>query len=277
MDLKMTEKSVLWACSSYLKNGALEDLLDSIIEHGYDREADILICDDGEGHARDLVKMYGLLYTTGDRGGIGHNKNRGIKYFLDNPQYKELVLIDDDVIMTRPGLMEEFRRTGSCHVTGYLGSYEDGLGFTQDTRIQLSGNPFFKDFPVKGQTDTGLIYCLGSQGFLMYFTREIVEKAKYFPVGPGHYGYEHSLYSNTINRLLGLYIDWFPILYKTPKYCVGNYSWPNQYEAKPELNHKWWLKKRVDIMSGVNYINKHHGIPEEEVIECLKLSEPSLG
>lgn len=260
--------SRLISITTFRKNKALEELLDTLKEFKYFEDCDILVCDDGGGEARGVVKKYNpCLYTTGDNLGIARNKNRGIKYFLENDQYKHLVLLDDDLLFTGSGLIDALIGAEWPHITGYLGTYTPGVGIEAEERKQFSGNAFFDDFKPTGKTDKGVMFCPGAQGIMLYMVREVVEKAMYFHVPPGHYGYEHSIYSNVINKITDYQIDHFPIFIRTPAYLIGNYEHPNNYEAKPEQNAKWWINKKLDISLGINYINRVHGVPTGEVVE----------
>lgn len=263
-------KNTLIAISTFKKNPALVELLDSLNKHGYMEVADILVTDDGEGEAKGSIPP-GVLYTTGKNLGIAKNKNRAIKYFLENPQYNYLLLLDDDIVFRASGLIEECIDTRLQHVTGYLGQWEDGVGVVgADDRPQLSGNPFFVDFPRQGQTEDGKIsFRFGSQGGMLFFSRTILEKAGYFHIPPGKYGYEHSIHSNVINRVQGYCIDWFPILENSPKFFHDNGKYANAYEAKPQENNDWWINKKREIQKGINFINRSHGVPENE--EVLKI------
>lgn len=276
------ENKVLIAISTYKKNTALTELLDTMKENGYLDSNDVLICDDGAPGAKEVWKKYNqpnIFYTGGSNVGISRNKNRGIKFFLENKQYTHLVLLDDDLLFTRPGMIEAMRATGQHHLTGYLGTWIPGYGIKRDEREQLSGNTFIGDFPVQGEAPGGTYYCLGAQGIMLFLTREIVEKAMYFHVPPGKYGYEHSIYTNVINTCMGIHMDWFPVFKNTPKYLIGNYNHPNNYDVGKvgdgkvkkndwhiEKNSAWWQKKKIDIYNGINYINKQHQVPEGEEI-----------
>ncbi len=261
----MTNKFLI-GVSTYLKNGALREFLDSAIKNDYLETCDILICDDADGHAKEVFAEYpqkGLLYTTGSNLGIARNKNRAIRFFLEQKHYTHLILTDDDMLFTAPGLFEECIAAGWPHTMGYLGEMSCSL--------EGARGGFFDTFPIKGKTDIEpeTIFTNGSQGVMLYMTRDVVEKCMYYPIAPGRYGYEHSIYSNIINNAYLKYaMDWFPFLKTFPKFMVGNYNHPNQYEAKPEENQKWWLDMRNKIQSGVDYINKKSGVPDGE--EVLK-------
>jgi len=185
------------------------------------------------------------------RGGVAINKNRGIKYFLEHPEFDELLMLDDDIVMTGPGLLEACRATGEPHMTGMLGS---GL---QSESFGADACPFFQSFPPKGETPTHF-YCEGSMGCMLYFTREAVRKAGYFDRMPDIYGAEHSLYSNRINALYGKYIDWFPILKGCDRFFISQ-EIPNNYAANYEKNMKYWAKRKPEIFKGINLHIKNPG------------------
>jgi len=177
------------------------------------------------------------------RGGVAINKNRGIKYFLEHSEFDELLMLDDDIVMTGPGLLEALRATGEPHMTGLLGGQE-GLVFGEDAC------PFFQSFPPLGERDTHW-YCTGSMGMMLYATRECVEKVGYMDVLVGKYGYEHALFSNRINMLYGKHLDWFPILKGCEKFFESQ-SIPNNYVANPAENQKGWAKRKEEIFRGID-------------------------
>lgn len=136
-------------------------------------------------------------------------------------------------------------------MTGMLGS---GL---QSESFGADACPFFQSFPPKGETPTHL-YCEGSMGCMLYFTREAVRKAGYFDRMPDIYGAEHSLYSNRINALYGKYIDWFPILKGCDRFFISQ-EIPNNYAANYEKNMKYWAKRKPEIFKGINLTIKNPG------------------
>ena len=261
---------VLIGISTFRKNQALRELLKSAQDNGYLDANDILITDDEAPGALEVFQEFvhpNLLYIGGQNLGIAKNKNRSLRYFLHHPQYKQVILLDDDLRFSRNGLVEALKATELPHVTGYLGSWVEGLGPDPDERKQFSGNSFFDDFPIQGLSkNRDCFYIHGSQGIMMYMTREIVEKAQYFHIPPGKYGYEHSIYSNVINRCMGFHVDWFPVLIDTPKYIVGNFNHPNNYVADPQTNSKWWQEKKAQIQKGINFVNKVSGVPAGEEV-----------
>lgn len=275
----------LISISTYQKDVALSVLLESLVAHGYCAGNKLVIADDHQGLPYDLDRKTNPdhpLFKDNDlqeikrpsavmvvegfkqahpdvdiscvfgkaRGGVAINKNRGILAFMQDESLDELLLLDDDIVMTGPGLLEACRATGEPHMTGMLGGSE-GSTFGADAC------PFFQSFPPKGETPTHF-YCEGSMGCVLYFTREAVERAGYFDKMPDMYGAEHSLYSNRINALYGKYIDWFPIL----KACEGFFvsqSIPNNYTADYEKNMKYWGKRKPEIFKGINLTIKNPG------------------
>lgn len=187
------------------------------------------------------------------RGGVAINKNRGIKYFLEHPEFDELLMLDDDIEMVGPGLLEAIRATKLPHVTGLLGGSEAAV-FGSDAC------PFFQSFPPQGETPTHW-YCLGSMGVMLYATRECVEKVGYMDIlsQSGYYGFEHSCWSGRINMLYGKHLDWFPILKGCENFFVSQ-SIPNNYVADFTQNQKGWLKRKEEIFRGIDLHKARGGV-----------------
>lgn len=275
----------LIAISTFQKDLALYELLNSLIKHNYHVGNKVIVADDhcGLGYTLDrktnpdhplfkdskedklerpaawaVVEVFKERHPELDiecvwgksRGGVAINKNRGIKYFLEHPEYDNLLLLDDDVVMTGPGLLEACRATGEPHMTGLLGGTEGAI-------FGADACPFFQSFPPKGETPTHW-FCTGSMGMMLWYKREAVERAGYFNAMPDKYGAEHSLYSCRINALYGKYIDWFPIL----KGCEGFFvsqSIPNNYTADYKKNMKYYNKIKPEIFKGINLTIKNPG------------------
>ena len=272
--------------STYQKDVALSVLLESLVAHGYHTGNRLVIVDDHQGlpyeiyrktnpdhplfkdnDLQEIKRPSAVMVVEGfkqahpdvdiscvfgkSRGGVAINKNRGIYAFMQDESLDELLLLDDDIVMTGPGLLEACRATGEPHMTGMLGS---GL---QSESFGADACPFFQSFPPKGETPTHF-YCEGSMGCMLYFTREAVRKAGYFDRMPDIYGAEHSLYSNRINALYGKYIDWFPILKGCDRFFISQ-EIPNNYAANYEKNMKYWAKRKPEIFKGINLHVKSGG------------------
>lgn len=276
----------LLAISTYMKDVALLTLLESLVEHGYHIGNKLIVTDDNQGlpytlsrktnpnhplfEGNDLqeikrpsapivVEKFKQAHPDVDiscvfgkaRGGVAINKNRGILAFMQDESCQELLLLDDDIVMTGPGLLEACRATGEPHMTGLLGGSEaEVFGAVQA--------PFFETFPKKGETPTHW-YVEGSMGMMLYATRSCVEKVGYMDVGPGHYGFDHSLWSNRINALHGKYIDWFPVLKGCENFFVSQ-SIPNNYNADYSQNNKYWIKRKPEIFKGIDLHKSRSGI-----------------
>lgn len=188
------------------------------------------------------------------RGGVAINKNRGIKYFLEHPEFDELLMLDDDIVMTGPGLLEACRATGEPHMTGMLGE-----GSSQAASFGAVKAPFFETFPVKGETPTH-VFAEGSMGMMLWANRSCVEKVGYMDQlsKDGFYGMEHSTWSNRINALYGKYIDWFPILKGCDRFFVSQ-EIPNNYTADYSQNQRGWAKRKPEIFKGINLHIKNPG------------------
>lgn len=278
----------LIAISTYQKDLALSTLLESLVEHNYHVGNKIVVTDDHQGLPYDLdrktnpdhplfkdndlqeikrpsavmvVEGFKVKHPDVDiscvfgkaRGGVAINKNRGILAFMQDESLDELLLLDDDIVMTGPGLLEACRATGEPHMTGMLGS---GL---QSESFGADACPFFQSFPPKGETPTHF-YCEGSMGCMLYFTRDCIQRVGYMEnlSKDGMYGFEHSIMSNRINALYGKYIDWFPILKDCGRFFVSQ-EIPNNYTADYSQNQKGWARRKPEIFKGINLHIKNPG------------------
>lgn len=200
----------------------------------------------------DIEVIYGEK-----RGGVAINKNRGIKYFLEHSEFDELLMLDDDIVFTAPGLLEAIRSCGQPHMTGFLGSKDDPDG--SKIAFGETAQPFFKDFPPMGETPTHF-YCAGSQGMMLWYTRECIERVGFMdPDLPSYYGFDHSLHSGRINALYGRFIDWFPVLKNCGKF-FHTQTIPNNYVACYKENQKYWEKRKVEIFRGINLKRDRGGV-----------------
>ena len=284
----MTNK-VCICVSTYQKDVALSTLLESLVAYEYHTGNRLVIVDDHQGLPYDLnrktnpnhplfkdndlqeikrpsavmvVEGFKVKHPDVDiscvfgkaRGGVAINKNRGIKYFLERPEFDELLMLDDDIVMTGPGLLEACRATGEPHMTGMLGE-----GSSQAASFGAVKAPFFETFPVKGETPTH-VFAEGSMGMMLWANRSCVEKVGYMDQlsKDGFYGMEHSTWSNRINALYGKYIDWFPILKGCDRFFVSQ-EIPNNYTADYSQNQRGWAKRKPEIFKGINLHIKNPG------------------
>lgn len=238
----------LLAVSTYRKNEALRVLLNSLVDNGYTKDNEVVITDDAFPNAKEvydefLPKIPSLSYMGGSRGGIWYNKNRCLYWFLEKTKCSHLIMLDDDIVFTKAGMIEALQEStrvdGSKHIMGYLGGYRDPLTKTG----------FFSTFPVIASTDK-LVWTNGTQGVLLYFTRDIVEAAGYYQKMPYFYGYEHSLYSRIVNKLQRVAPNFFCFFKKCPKFFVTQMI-PNSYERQKGeetlTEGEWDVKFREDI------------------------------
>ena len=253
----------LISITTYKKNKALRAILHSLIENKYPSQADILICDDNNGEAREVYEEFNntssdlkLYYSTGPNKGIARNKNRGIKFFLENG-YDRLLSMDDDIEFVGPGILEAFERshreTGEHHINSFLGSYID----------PLEKKGFFQVFPVKACSESKqLVWCEGVQGICCWYTREIVEKLGYFNLFKHRYGFEHAAYSARAHRVQGTCPEFFCMLANSPKYFKTQ-EVPNNYEIPGKELEAQGLQYREiinRIYNGLDLKQPDHGL-----------------
>jgi glycosyltransferase involved in cell wall biosynthesis len=260
--------------TTFIKNEALDEILKSLVRFGYHGDSAIIITDDsGNRTAEKIYDKYkgtilNLAYATGKkRLGIALNKNRGLKYFHDHPEYEYICMMDDDIEFLKSGLLQRMeqvcREEKIEHVTGYLGDYED----------PLSKSGFFTTFPIQAASDN-VVWCNGSQGLCLFFTRNIVSQAKWFPKMPYTYGYEHGVFEAHCNRLEGRFPTLHPLFLEAPKYFqtqqIGNnYDVDRELiESKNAVEYKELVGK---IVKGTYYpVSSHLNLRDEGVIQNWK-------
>lgn len=249
----------LISVTTYKKNAALIPFVQSILDTGMHEGNTLLICDDDNGGAREVFDQFkdklDLVYVTGKNQGIARNKNRGIRYFIENKEFDRLILADDDITLYAPGILEDFEAARAAEGSDHINSY-------------LPDSGYFKAFPVISMASSELIcYCQGVQGIFGYYTRELIEKlGYYFPNWPYHYGFEHSEYSARALKLEGNCPELFPSLWNSDLYIKAQQI-PNNYEVdlkkvfgkQSELYHTRLQK----IYSGVELSVRQHGLGQE--------------
>jgi glycosyltransferase involved in cell wall biosynthesis len=270
-----------WSVSTFKKNLALDRWLDTFAQfHDVESLSHFVITDDDFPTARPIYEKFKpilgdkLAYIGGCRKGIARNKNRGIRYFLEKTEDEILILCDDDIQWCGKGIEQAFLGSNWAHILGYWGAPE-----LEDFR----DIPYFAtDHPIFAETKD-LMFSSGAQGVMMFAGRNVIDPNNggigYFDLPPGMYGYEHSLYSNRINRKFGYHPDYFAFLKDCERFYIPQ-SVPNDYEpdfvldkrgnkildsaGQPILvNREWWFKRRQEIFDGWSLVKKDHGLGDE--------------
>jgi len=256
----MDNKQFLIAITTYKKNEALKECVQSIINMGLMLNADILVCDDNLGEARETVTQFGrtdIFYSSGPNVGIAKNKNRGIKFFKDVGTYKYLILMDDDITITSRDFLTEFEKAylenKEHHINMFLGSYVD----------PLSRKGFFNLFPVISKSNF-LYWTRGCQGICSFFTKEIIDKAGYYqPIWPYKYGYEHAEFSARCLKIQGKCPELFPMLLRSYK-IIKTQQIPNNYIVDTDKvngpQSQTYMKYLNNTYNGLDLNCPNHGL-----------------
>lgn len=239
--------------TTFRKNPALRVFIESYLKYGdLDNLAHFVICDDEFPTAQPVYDEFkdqfngklrylggpleqkirtkkGKIITTklekAERVGIARNKNRGIKFFLEETNDDHLYLFDDDIEFIDSGLEANVLEANWTHITGYLADYRDPMSMLG----------FFQQFPPFHETEH-LYWCMGSQGVMLYFYRSAIERLGYMNHDwPGKYGYEHSVHSARLSRIEGFYPEYYAILKGCP-YFFRTQQVANDYAAVPQEN-----------------------------------------
>lgn len=274
------ENKCLIGISTFRKPDSLRRMLESIFEHGYDKDNIIHVADDAQGEdsefdgrkigsALEVVKDFpGVKISYGNkRGGISINKNRSIKAFLESDaQY--LLLLDDDQEFIRPGLIEELievlEKNRINHVTGQWSS-------TQPELEQMSGQGWKATFPVQAEGYHVTWHELGSHGCAHFYSRKCLEEIGYWPVLSNFYGLEHAVHTS----LAMLAVDkrtprWHPQHTRASRYYTGQaVPIPNNYAVEnPFANSDDYALYMDKINRGVclNIKESESGLDKGEVV-----------
>jgi hypothetical protein len=261
--------SFLFATTTFKKNGALRVHLQSFVDHGYAEEVGVFIADDNDGEAEEVYKEFqpqfkALSYSSGSRGGIAKNKNRCLKFFLEQTNYENIILFDDDTVVKHPGFCERLLLADQDFVKA---SPEMGKSVGQINTYLAGGGPddpsaFLNIFPPQLQTEH-LYFCSGSQGMGVFFTRQAIELVGYFDTDwKNLYGFEHTVYSARHLKASGRQPQLFPVLKNSPKFIDCIYDFPNQYDESADyrLNDPQYKDKMEKIYAGVGLHVKNPGI-----------------
>lgn len=263
--------------TTFKKPKALRNMLENLPNIG--KVSHISIADDNEFETKEICEEFQSKYESGNyiaplalssgpNKGIAINKNRNIKFFLEETQDDYLILLDDDLTITTNSLAIKFPtagfgrvnlldqlidaqlHSGMEHLTGFLAGIPD----------PLTKAPFLSIRPMTAE-DKYLYYYSLSQGILLFFTRNIVEKTGYFDwaIWKSKYGYEHSAYSARCLRVQGYQPETFPILKHCHRWlkCAGI---PNNYSADPGPNAEPYKKRINEVYLGVGLKKDNPGI-----------------
>lgn len=264
------------AVTTFKKNTALRVWVETFFKfHDAELLGHLVISDDNYPEAQEVYDEFKdqfegkLIYIGGERAGIAKQKNRCIRYFMEETEDNCLICYDDDIQFVGAGLERQILKAKYAHITGYLGDPR----FPNQWDIIL---PFFQDFKPMGETEY-LWFCPGSQGVMMFMTREVINQVGYFDTEwKGRYGFEHSIYSNRINKIHGFYPDWFPVLKGCERFFITQ-EVPNNYipdyitdkkgdliideKGRPKLvNEAQWIKRRQEVYDGWSLYKKNHGL-----------------
>jgi glycosyltransferase involved in cell wall biosynthesis len=260
-----------YAVTTYKKNMALRIFLDTLLAKA-DPEAlsHVVICDDNYPEAECVYKEFEplfkgkLVYIGGANLGIARNKNRGIWYFLEKTEDDHLLLFDDDIEFLSPGLEGLLVLAKWPHITGYLDNYED----------PGTKKPFLEIFQPAHETED-LWFCYGSQGVMLYMTRDIVKKVMYFNTDwKGKYGFEHDAYSNRINKVMGFHPKYYAILKWAP-HIFKSQIVANNYTEDAKKNLPQYAKIFSEVMEGNSLIVREPSIGKVILHETTRPPEQS--
>ncbi len=292
--------------TTYQKAPALRDLLQSLIDYGYNgSDYTWHIADDNAGKPyfsveaqEEMVGAYEVYLEFKDkfhklvlhhgkvpRLGIGANKNRGIHYFLNSTESQFCMLLDDDIIFINGGFFEELEKalgantvndpiTGDRslnHICGYWTDYpgEDYFDNTKQQMMSISRKGWFDDFPIVSLGEAGVEYRGGTMGCSNFYTRKALQEVMYFNTF-SRYGFEHTIHSS---RSLLKTDKRSPVLYPMFDLCsfyyVGNRIANNYFDSHDEIAKAdpQFQEIMTSLNFGLNLKNKEHGLNlEEEVI-----------
>ena len=265
--------------TTYKKSLALDNLLESLIKNDYGRY-DLVVADDYsnkvDSHgssAGGICKKYkgqfkSLTFCYNEKtsqAGIAKNKNRGLLQFYKNQdKYDSVLMLDDDLIFINPGLIDHLQSIGANHVNGYWTDY-DVERVNSPRLVGLSGNNWHSDFGIKAETEH-LTWHQGTQGCMVYMTKEILLKLGYMNPMPYHYGMEHSAFSARANRLEGWDPELFPVMKGCHRYFIGN-NVANDYSISHDkintIQTDAYRQILKDVYNGVNLKVEQPGLPKK--------------
>lgn len=281
-------KKALIGITTFKKTAALDNLLSSMVKHGYS-EFPTVIADDFSNlvdkhgkNVEEVVKKYSsnfsslkLIYNEKTSGlGVAKNKNRLIKEFLSNP-CESLLLLDDDILFMNPGLIDHLfyvaEKIKISHINGYWTDFDQDR-LESSKLVGLTGNNWYKDFPIKAigydeKTQTDLVsFHQGTQGCMVWSKKSAIEKAGYFNKFNYIYGMEHSAYSARLNRIEGLPPELFPVLRRSHYWIMGQ-NIPNDYSISHEklntVQTATYQSILKDVYAGIELKQEDDNLPKK--------------
>ena len=264
---------------------ALDNLLESLVKNDYGRYGLVVADDysnkvDSHGSsAGDVCKKYKgkfksltFCYNEKTQGlGISRNKNRLIREFFKG-DYESCLLLDDDVLLIRPGLIEYMSKASNLCNVGHINMYWTDYNPEIGKLTGLSGLQWAEDFPTKSIAYSGddayISFARGCHGCGIFITKEMLDQVGYFNTFPKNYGYEHSAFSARMNRLEGFAPELFPTLIRSSRYmngnCIGNdYSIDFKSLDNDGEQTKYYRQILKDVYNGVNLKVEQPGLPKK--------------
>ena len=283
----VSEVTCLIALTTFKKADAATVLQQSLIDHGYAENCEFFWGDDFNGEiipelgysAVDACSKFQakcqIHMQYGPRGGVSINKNRCIKYFLEQSKAPYFLLLDDDLVFHQPGLIEELiELSKECRLDHITGMWIDPP--SAERKLGIDGQYWEQSFKKHsvGDIKERITYHAtwdskmpGSHGNAGFFTRRIVEALGYYNIW-STYGYEHAGYTSRAMRLQGRTPMWHPQHHHAWKYYHGQHI-PNRYEGTTEEIKKaepeFW-KTLALTYAGLDLIVKEHGLTDKEVL-----------
>ena len=227
----------LLAIKTFKKNDICSQILDSIREHPPGEDLEIVIADDNPGEALEVFSKYPEVaaYLTGNTHGIWANGNRLLKYFINNSDADNLLLLDNDIVFTRPGLLEEIETAAKECDFCENGTPHEHCGQEHITLFVIDaggGDGLQATFPYQAISKSGkLKWHPGCHGIGLWFTRNLISKIGYMRRQKYFYGGEHSELSHRALRYQGYAPLSFPVLARSPKYISLNTNDYHKYDV----------------------------------------------
>ena len=251
----------LFCIKTFRKPDILEGILQSLYDYGYTEGNSVIVADDSPGEEFEVAKKFPFVdaYLTGDIHGIWANGNRLISYALKSDA-DMVILSDNDYVMVREGLLEEFETAhvgnNQDHIMGYVvdSDGKDGLEIT---------------FPRTAESDH-LRWAPGCHGVMLWFTKEMLKKVGYIMPFKYGYGYEHSDISSRALMIQGYCPNLYPSLLRSTKFFKLNpddhhvYTWDlaKTYAENSPMFHE----RESQTIRGINLKQHESGLRKELVI-----------